>query len=169
MNPKDIREAVTRVEQFYRDKSNPGPEADIPVTARMEQGLKCRIESADGNHVYTDMPETVGGSATTGSPGWLMRAAVASCDATLLTMRAARLAIPLESVEVRVEARSDGRGMFLDEGVIPSSTEMDIYFKIRAPGVSDETIASLVNWVCDHAPVGNEIKNALKPNIVIEP
>jgi uncharacterized OsmC-like protein len=58
------------------------------------------------------VPEAVGGNATAGSPGWLLRAAVASCDATLLTMRAARLGLNLESVEVRVEALSDGRGMF---------------------------------------------------------
>ena len=168
MSNNEIGKAVTRVEAHYRNDPDPGPTADIPVTARMEQGLRCRIESPDGNHVYTDMPETVGGTATTGSPGWLMRSAIASCDATLLTMRAARLGIPLENVEVRVETCSDGRGMFLDEDISPASTDMHIFFKISAPGVSRKTIESLVHWVTDHAPVGNEVKNSLQPAVTIE-
>ena len=114
------------------------------------------------------MPEAVGGNATAGSPGWLLRAAVASCDATLLTMRAARLGLTLESVEVRVEALSDGRGMFLDEGVSPGSTQMRICFKIKAPRVSADEIQDLVQWVSEHAPVGTDIAKAVEVQVVIE-
>ena len=106
--------------------------------ATIEAGLKCRIESPDGTAIYTDMPKSVGGSATANSPGWHLRAALASCDATLLAMRAARTGLNLNSIEVRVEATSDGRGMFLDEGVLPGSPEICLLFKIAATGVSRE-------------------------------
>ena len=168
MKLDDINQRVARVEEHFRNKSNPGPQADVPATAIIEQGLKCRIESPDGKFVYTDMPEAVGGNATAGSPGWLMRAAVASCDATLLTMRAARLGLNLESVEVRVEALSDGRGMFLDEGISPGSTQMRICFNIKAPGVGADEIQDLVQWVTAHAPVGTDIAKAVEVQVVIE-
>jgi len=107
------------------------------------------------------MPTSVGGSATANSPGWHLRAALASCDATLLAMRAARLGLELDNIEVRVEASSDGRGMFLDEGIAPGSDEMCVYFKIGANGVSQQQIKALVHWVEQHSPVGADIKRAV--------
>ena len=168
MKLDNINQAVARVEERYLSKPGRGPVADIPATATIEKGLKCRIESPDGKSVYTDMPEAVGGSGSAGSPGWLLRAAVASCDATLLTMRAARLGLNLESVEVRVEAMSDGRGMFLDEGISPGSSQMQICFNVKAPGVSEEEIRDLVKWVSDHAPVGADIAQAVNVEVIIE-
>jgi len=168
MNLDAIGKAVAEAEDHYRNNPDPGPAADIPVTARIENGLRCRIESPDGNHVYTDMPEAVGGSATTGSPGWLMRAAVASCDATLLTMRAARLGLKLESVSVRFESSSDGRGMFLDEGISPASSDVRVFFRIEAPEVSRDQIKDLVQWVSEHAPVGNDLIQANRIEVIIE-
>jgi len=61
-------------------------------------------------------------------------------------MRAARLGLELDNIEVRVEASSDGRGMFLDEGIAPGS---------------DEKIKALVHWVEQHSPVGADIKRAV--------
>jgi len=162
MQSNDIGKAVEKVEQYLKTQSEPGPRADVPAIATIEDGLKCRIESPDGTAIYTDMPESVGGSATSNSPGWHLRAALASCDATLLTMRAARLGLKLDSVEVRVEATSDGRGMFLDEDVFPGSAEMCLYFKIAASDVSREAIEDLVRWVEQHSPVGGDVSRAIE-------
>jgi uncharacterized OsmC-like protein len=114
------------------------------------------------------MPATVGGSATANSPGWHLRAALASCDATLLAMRAARLGLQLDSIEVRVEASSDGRGMFLDDGISPGSSEMCLHFKIGAGSASSEQIEDLVHWVEQHSPVGSDILQAVRLRSEIE-
>lgn len=156
-----IGKAVESVEAFLQAQDDPGPNADIAATASIEAGLRCRIESPDGNAIYTDMPASVGGGATASSPGWHLRAALASCDATLLAMRAARLGLELDSIEVRVEASSDGRGMFLDEGVSPGSSEMRLFFTIGAGNASAQQIEALVHWVEAHSPVGNDVMRAV--------
>ena len=100
MHSSDIEKAVESVEQYLQAQSEPGPRADVPAIATIEDGLKCRIESPDGTAIYTDMPKSIGGSASANSPGWHLRAALASCDATLLAIRAARLGLNLNSIEV---------------------------------------------------------------------
>ena len=140
----------------------------MPATAVIEDGLRCRIESPDGRAIYTDMPKSIGGSATSNSPGWHLRAALASCDASMVALRATRLGLQLDSIEVRVEATSDGRGMFLDDGVLPGSPEMRLYFKIAATDVSQEAIEDLVHWVEQHSPVGSDVSRAVDLHSEIE-
>lgn len=159
MTTQDIGKSIERVEKHLQSRT--GPEPDICATAVVEDGLRCCIQSPDGKFVYTDMPKSVGGTATSNSPGWLLRAAIASCDATLLAMRAARKGIDLDSIKVTVDAMSDGRGMFLDEGISPGSSEIRVLFDIRARNVSREKIQELVNWVIAHAPVGNDISHSV--------
>jgi uncharacterized OsmC-like protein len=168
MHSSDIGKAVESVEQYLQTQSEPGPRADVPAIATIEDGLKCRIESPDGTAIYTDMPKSIGGSASANSPAWHLRAALASCDATMLAMRAARLGLKVNSIEVRVEATSDGRGMFLDEGVLPGSPEMRLYFKIAATDVSREAIEDLVHWVEQHSPVGSDVSRAVDLRSEIE-
>jgi len=159
MTTQDIKKAIERVEKHVQSQT--GPQPDICATAVVVDGLKCCIQSPDGKFVYTDMPESVGGTATSNSPGWLLRAAIASCDATLLAMRAARKGIDLDSIKVKVDAMSDGRGMFLDEGISPASSEIRVLFDIRARNASREEIQELVDWVTAHAPVGNDISQSV--------
>lgn len=160
MTTQDIRNAIESVEKQLQSQT--GPEPDICATATIEDGLRCCIQSPDGKFVHTDMPRSVGGTATSNSPGWLLRAAIASCDATLLAMRAARKGIDLDSIKVRVDAMSDGRGMFLDEGISPGSSEIRVLFDIRARNVSRDEVQELVDWVTAHAPVGNDISQSVE-------
>lgn len=165
---KDIQKAIVRVEKYYQDKIEIGPKADIRVTAVIENGLRCRIQSPDGSAVYTDMPESIGGTATANSPGWLSRAAIASCDATLLAIRAARKGIELDTIEVSVDAMSDGRGMFLDEGVFPGSLEVRIKFSVGSKDATPEQLQKLVDWVIAHSPVGNDIERPIDVSVEFE-
>jgi uncharacterized OsmC-like protein len=161
-----IKNAIIEVEKYCENKT--GPEPDICATAVVESGLMCRIHSPDGKSVTTDMSEFVGGTATANSPGWLMRAAIASCDATLLAMRAARLGITLDKIEVKVDASSDGRGMFLDTGISPASSEVRILFNVSAKDVTREQIQEMVDWVVAHSPVGNDISRAIDVFVELE-
>ena len=168
MSVPTIQEALLKVEEYYKSKSDPGPEADTRATAIMENGLVCGIKPPNGKTVYTDMPDAVGGTTTAGSPGWLQRAAIASCDATLLTMRAAREGIKLDVVEVSVDSMSDGRGLFLDEGISPGSTGVRILFKIGATGVPREKLQEMVDWVSAHSPVGTDVEKAVDVSVELE-
>jgi len=168
MSGNDIGKAVAGVEAWLQSQQDPGPRADVPATATIADGLRCRIEAPDGSAIYTDMPENVGGSATANSPGWHLRAALASCDATLLAMRAARLGLQLDSIEVRVEASSDGRGMFLDDGISAGSGDMCLHFRIGAGNASAAQIEALVHWVEQHSPVGTDILQAVRLRSEVE-
>ena len=58
--------------------------------------------------------------------------------------------------------------MFLDEGVLPGSPGMSLYFKIAAPDASQETIEDLVHWVEQHSPVGSDVSRAVDLRSEIE-
>jgi len=82
------------------------------------------------------MSAAVGDGDSANSTGWHLRAAPALCDATLLAIRTAPLDIKLDKIGVRVEGSSDGRGMFLDDGVSAGSSEMRLNFCIEGAPVS---------------------------------
>src|SRR5919106_961411 len=86
--------------------------------AVVEDGLRCRVEGPNGATIHTDMPAGVGGESRAPSPGWYLRAGLASCAATLIIMRAAELGLRLRHVEVAVDSESDDRGILaMDAGV----------------------------------------------------
>ena len=101
--------SVHREEARYRDSA---------ATAVVEDGLRVRTTGSDGEAVVTDMSTGIGGGASAPSPGWLFRAADASCIATLIAMRAAEEAVTLERLEVTVDSESDDWGILgIDEAV----------------------------------------------------
>ena len=88
-------------------------------------------------------------------PGWFMRAALASCNATVIAMRAAQCGITLSALEVTVSSESDSRGMLgLDERVSAGMKALRMHVKTRAPGARPEELRELVDWAASHSPVG---------------
>ena len=83
-------------------------------------------------------------------------------------MRAARQGIALDRVEVSVDAKSDGRGMFMDEGISPGSSEIQIHFKIGAKDVSREQLQELIDWVVQHSSVGTDAERAIDVSVDLE-
>ncbi len=70
-----------------------------------------RVSGADGASLVTDMVTGIGGGGSAPSPGWMFRAAYASCVATLIAMRAAEEGWTLEALEVSIDSESDDRGI----------------------------------------------------------
>ena len=60
-----------------------------PAKAVLESGLRFRAEGPDGKLIISDMPETMGKKGSAPSPGWLMQAALATCNATTIVSKAA--------------------------------------------------------------------------------
>jgi len=74
----------------------------------------------------------MGGGGTAPNPGWLMRAALASCNATGIATQAAKAGIPLTRLEVSVSSETDGRGVLgLDERISPAMQPLEILVKTR--------------------------------------
>jgi hypothetical protein len=120
MTDDHIRRSIENAKQYLSEHPGDARYTDKPATALIEDGLRCRVEGADGALVVTDMPAGIGGGASAPTPGWLARAAQASCDATLIAMRAAELGIPLQRLEVTVDSESDDRGILGMDEAIPA-------------------------------------------------
>src|SRR5687767_7066742 len=91
----------------------------------------CEVTGPRGERVLTDMPPAMGGAASAPNPGWYLRGAMASCAATVTAMRAAKLGIPLDSLEVTVESDADHRGILgLDDRISAGQTALRTIVKI---------------------------------------
>jgi uncharacterized OsmC-like protein len=106
---------------------------DKEAVAIIEDGLRARATGPDGQTLLCDMPTALGGGGSAPSPGWMMRAALANCEAIMIALRAAQLDVELSTLEVRVGSTSDDRGMLGMSDAIPAGPlNMKISIRIGA-------------------------------------
>lgn len=169
MDSARIRQATSRVIRHFADNPDKGLVTDKAAVARLQTGLLCRAEGPHGALLVSDMPTSVGGSATAPTPGWFLRAALANCDATVIAMRAAQLGVELTRLEVTVDTISDDRGMFgVVDGVPASPLSMRVRVAIAAEGTSADRLRAIVHWAEKHSPVGDAIRRAIPATVEIE-
>jgi uncharacterized OsmC-like protein len=157
------RTNTARLIESLRDRLRQKPEKavsdDHPAVAVLDAGLRCHLSSGDTD-VITDMPAGLGGRETAPTPGWYLRAAVASCFATSIAMRAAELDIEINRLEVRACSTSDSRGL-LGLGEHPvGMLGVDVHVHIEASGAANAALAELVRYADRHSPVSATIRIA---------
>jgi len=130
---------------------------DSVATARVVEGLRVRVEGPGGAVVETDMPESVGGTNVFQSSGWLFRAALASCVATLIAMRAAQEQLDASHIVVEVDSQSDDRGILGLDEVTPAGP---LSISVRVSGAGDD-IRPVVEWAFAHCPVQDAAARAI--------
>ena len=115
------------------------------------------------------MVASVGGTGTAPSPGWLLRAAEASCVATLIAMRSAMLGVALDSVEVTVDSESDDRGLLgMDDAVPAGPLSGRVAVRIAGDGVDTATLEEIARWGVKHCPVCDAVERAVPIETVVE-
>ena len=154
---------IGRSIQMAHDYLARHPEAarytDSAARAVVEDGLHCRVEGPDAVAIHTDMPTGIGGTSSAPSPGWYFRASQASCEATLICMRAAELGIPLQGVEVVVDSESDDRGILaLDDELPAGPLSVATRVWISADGVEPQVLRELVEWADQYSPVSDVLR-----------
>ncbi len=155
MSSVQIREAIEKASKVITERPEKARIKNPPAIANLVDGLKCQVTGPAGETLQTDMPVGVGGGGTAPNPGWLMRAALAACNATCIAMRAAKHGVNLSKLEVTVSSESDNRGLLgLDEKVSAGLQALRVHVRISAPGMSAEELGKLVRWACSHSPVG---------------
>ena len=136
MSVERIQNSVNGVIAYFKENPKDALSTSPPITAVMEGGLRCRATGDNGQSVATDMPQAVGGGGSAPSPGWQSRAALATCDATRIALRAAELGIALDTLEVTTDSVDDDRGLFgLDKSIRAGSLSIRTRVKIGAAGV----------------------------------
>src|SRR3989304_5503312 len=156
MDASPMRTAVEAVVQHLADHPDDARSRDRPARAVVEQGLRIRVQGPGGWSVVTDMPQTLGGGASAPSPGGLLRAAQAACNATMIALRAAQEAVALTTLEVTVDSESDDRGLVgVDEAVPAGPLSSRTHVRIGAAGVPAERLRAIVQWGDAHSPVAD--------------
>ena len=179
LNRKDIVTAQTiaaamqRVESAFRRRPEAGLADDTPATAHWESGTRVVSQHPKGIQVVTDMPSEIGGSGDQVTPGWLLRAALASCAATRIAMAAAAAGIELTTLNVVASSRSDARGILgmtnADGQPVPAGPrDVQLAVRIAAQGVAEERLRALVEQSHGCAPVTAAHQSAVPVALRIE-
>jgi uncharacterized OsmC-like protein len=126
------------------------------------------VTGPGGETITTDMVPSVGGTASAPSPGWLLRAAEASCVATLIAMRAAVLGVALETVEVTVDSLSDDRGLLgIADDVPAGPLNGRVAVRLAAPGADPDVLEAIARWGVKHCPVCDALEREVPITTVV--
>lgn len=168
MDPSHIKSSVENVVTYLKQNPTAARSTDSTARAVMEGGLRCRTEGPSGVVVLTDMPPAVGGEGAAPSPGWLLRAALAACDATMIAMRSAVEGVAVRSLEVTVDSDSDDRGLVGADESTPAGP-LAVRVRVRvASDASEDRFRAIVEWAERHSPVGDAIRRAVPTSVSIE-
>lgn len=162
MGERDIARAIASARTWVSANRAEARYRDGAASAVIEDGLRSRVTAPDGASLVTDMSEGIGGGASAPSPGWLLRAANASCIATLIAMRAAELDVRLDRLEVVIDSESDDAGILdVDASVPAGPLSMRIVVRVAGASVPDAEVREIVAWGIAHCPVCDAIKRAV--------
>ncbi|CAN5831355.1 OsmC family protein [soil metagenome] len=169
MTAEGIRNAIESAIAYLGEHPDQARYTDGHATATLGQdGLRTTVSGPDGARLTTDMPKSVGGGNSAPSPGWFLRAAEASCTATLIAMRAAQLGVELAGVEVTVDSESDDRGILgMDETTPAGPSSTRVSARISAPGASAARIEEIARWAVEHCPVTDAVQRAIPLSIEV--
>lgn len=168
MGAPEIRAAIESAVGYLTEHPDEARYTDSIAVASIVDGLVVRVSGPDGSSITTDMSTSVGGTATAPSPGWLLRAAEASCVATLIAMRAATLGITLDTLEVTVDSESDDRGILgIDETVPAGPLSGRVAVRIGARGVDPADLEAIARWGVAHCPVCDALERAVPVSVEV--
>ena len=144
---------------------------DGAATAVIEDGLRVAgTTAADGASVVSRHGHGIGGGGPAPSPGWLLRAANASCIATLIAMRAAELGRPAGGPRGRVDSESDDAGILgVDAAVPPDRCRCASRSASPARPCRTTEVREIVAWGVDHCPVCDAVKRAVPVELDVRP
>jgi uncharacterized OsmC-like protein len=169
MSVTHIQQSIENVTCYLSEHPEECRSTDSAATAVVEEGLRCRAEGPHGALLVSDMPKALGGGGSAPSPGWLSRAALANCDATVIAMRAAQVGVTLTTLEVTVESESDDRGFLgMDDAIPAGPLSVRTRIRIGADGVEPERLREIVHWAEAHSPVGDALTRAVPMKVEVE-
>jgi uncharacterized OsmC-like protein len=170
MEAEQIRSAVEKAISYLTEHPDEARYIDSVAVATLQKGsLRCTVTGPNGESVATDMPASVGGGGSAPSPGWLFRAAAASCTATLIAMRAAQLGIELSDLQVAVDSQSDDRGLLgMAEDVPAGPLSLRVRVNLAASMADPDQLRDLANWGETHCPVCDAAARSVPITLEVE-
>lgn len=164
-----IKESIENAVRYLSDHPDEARYTDSFARATLGETLRVEVEGPGGLRLVTDMPGGIGGQEEEPSPGWLYRAAIASCVASTIGMEAARESITLTMLEVEVDSESDDRGILgMDEAVPAGPLSTRVRVRATADGVEDGALRELVERGAYRCPSLDGTKRAVDTSLEIE-
>jgi uncharacterized OsmC-like protein len=168
MSTDAIRSAIEAASDYLSKHPEEARATDSAATATVLDGLVVQVSGPGGVTLTTDMVPSVGGTATAPSPGWLLRAAEASCVATLIAMRAAMLGVTLDTLEVTVDSESDDRGLLgIADDVPAGPLSGRVAVRLTAAGVDPTTLEEMARWGVKHCPVCDALERVVPVTVEV--
>ena len=165
----EIGDAIAGAIEYLSEHPEEARYTDSEAVASLTGGLRVTVRDPEGRTVDTDMPRGVGGDESAPSAGWLFRAAIAACDATLIAMRAAMLGVELTEVQVAIDSESNDRGILgIDESVPAGPFAVRTRVRLGARNIDEQSLRDLVEWAIAHCPVSDATKRAVPITTEIE-
>lgn len=162
----DVAESIEKAVVYLSEHPDEARYTDSLARATLDESLRVEVKGPNGERIVTDMPAAVGGRAEEPSPGWLFRAAMASCVASTVAMEAARDGVRLTSLEVEVDSESDDRGMLgIDESVPAGPLSTRIRIRARAEGAEDAGFRDVIERGAARCPVCDATKRAVQVSL----
>jgi uncharacterized OsmC-like protein len=157
--PRDLKTTLERSAKAVKLRPAVG-QGTATTTVRIRSGLTADIEDG-GWKLIADEGRDLGGDGNGPDPGVFTRAGLGSCLAIGYVMWAAMLEVPLDSVEVTVEADYDARGLFgVDDSVPPGWSAVRYSARISS-AAPEERVRELVEYADRHSSVLDIIRRAI--------
>lgn len=156
---QDLKTIIDRKIRAIRLRPSIG-QGTATTVARVRGGITCEIEDG-GWKLIADESVGDGGGGLGPDPGVYGRAALGSCLAIGYAEWAAHMEVPIDTIEVVVEADYDARGMFgIDDSVPPGWGAIRCTTTI-ASSAPPERIRELVEYADRMSPLLDDMRRAL--------
>jgi len=170
---RDVAGALERAVAVLTRRPDKGLSEDAKATVAWQGGTRTAAFHDNGLRVDTDMPAELGGSGSVVSPGWLFRAGIAACAATVIAMVAASEGVELDTLTVEIDSSSDTRGVLgmkdpAGEPIYPGPEQLRIAVRIRAEGVDAARLRGIVEEGLRRSPIQHAIKRLTPLSVVLD-
>ena len=164
-----IRESIENAVNYLSEHPDEARYTDSFARATLGEALRAEVTGSEGLRLVTDMPAGIGGQGEEPSPGWLYRAALASCVASTIGMEAARQSVALHSLEVEVDSESDDRGILGMDAAVPAGP-LSMRLRVRATGGrgAEERLRAILERGAAQCPVYDATRRAVDVSLEIE-
>jgi uncharacterized OsmC-like protein len=164
-----IRESIENAVNYLSEHPDEARYTDSLARATLGEALRVEVTGPEGLRLVADMPAGIGGQGQEPSPGWLYRAALASCVASTIGMEAARESVTLRSLEVEVDSESDDRGILgMDEAVPAGPLSTRVRVRATADGVAEERLREIIERGAGRCPSYDATGRAVDVSLEIE-
>lgn len=158
----EIRAAQERIADVFRKKPSAAL-SSVHASAHVGEGLVCTFRQGDREAVM-DMPKPLGGEGSAPTPGFFIRAGLASCVAIGIKLAATREGLRLETIDVDVDMDFDD-GALLGVGsnsAAPLETRFTITLRTSEPW---DKVTAMVERALELDPFYLALRDAQKVKV----